>query len=227
MSHPIDGPSTNPPEKPTLHQYPGQPYPAPPYSGQAYPAQPSSGQPSSGQPSSGQPSSGQPYPAQPSSGQPYPAQPYSAQPYSGPPVSETYAYGAQVSTGAARPEKRGRAGIVILSILTALFLVAAGVLGTLLVIKTNEARRLDAQVTRLNGEVTSSKNKIDTLQKDLTDAKGQVDEITNQKKVIVECVNAIQTLIVEAQKANGATTKAVQDANAAVQKECKEADKFL
>jgi hypothetical protein len=202
MSHPIDGPGTNPPEKPTLQQYPGQPYPA-----QQYP---------------GQPSSGQPYPAQQ-----YPGQPSSGQPYSGPPTSVTNPYGVPVPTGPAQPRKRGRAGTIILSILTALFLVAAGVLGTLFVIKNNEARKLDAQVTRLNGEVTTSKNKIDALQKDLTDAKSQVDEVTDQKKVIVECVNAIKTLFVEAQKANGTSTKAVQDANAAVEKKCKEADKYL
>jgi hypothetical protein len=181
-----------------------------------------------------QPYSGQPYSGQPYSAQPYSAQPYSAQPYGSPPSS--YPYGDAALTGAVPtpPQPRGRAGTIILSVLTTLFLVAAGVLGTLFVMKNNEARKLDAQVTRLNGEVSTYQEKVDSLQKDLddakrdlTDSKGQVDEITTQKKVVADCVNAIKTFSQEFEKANGAKTQPVLAASDAVEKKCNEAEKYL
>jgi len=134
----------------------------------------------------------------------------------------------------APPEKRGRAGTVILSILTTLFLVAAGVLGTLFILKNQEANKLSSQVTQLTGETTTQRGRIDTLQKDLdttkrdlTAAQADTAEVTEQKKIISDCVNAIYDYFAAVAKANGQNTKAVQTADAAVNKKCDEADKYL
>lgn len=243
MNHPgFDSSNTNPTEEPAPPAYP--------YAPAAFPANvvpPTATPPLTPAYSAGDAPVPAPAPAAPGYAPPTPvpaapvfdpamAHPYSAQPYSGPPISGAYGYGGPMQTSAipAPPEKRGRVGTIILSVLTTLFLVAAGVLGTLFVLKNSEARRLDAQVTRLSGEVTTHKTKIDTLQKDLenarrdlTDAKGQADELTNQKKVITDCVNAIYAFFEAVDKANGANTKPVQDAQKNVNTKCDEADKYL
>jgi len=231
-------PSYEPPPAPAS---PSEPL-TPTYSagGAAVPAGPVAGPPGYGQTAPYPPVPAAPTydPAavgQPYSTQPYSTQPYSAQPYSAPPISGPYGYGMPMASAIpAPPEKRGRAGTVVLSLLTTLFLVAAGVLGTLFILKNQEANKLSSQVTELTGETTTQKGRIDTLQKDLdntkrdlTDAQGETAEVTEQKKIVADCINAIYDYFEAVAKANGQTTKAVQTADSAVNKKCDEADKYL
>jgi len=102
------------------------------------------------------------------------------------------------------------------------------------ILKNQEANKLSSQVTELIGETTTQRGRIDTLQKDLdttkrdlTAAQADTAEVTEQKKIISDCVNAIYDYFAAVAKANGQNTKAVQTADAAVNKKCDEADKYL
>jgi outer membrane murein-binding lipoprotein Lpp len=142
--------------------------------------------------------SAQPYPGQAYPGQAYPGQ-YPGQQYSAPPVSAPYAYAMQAGLMGVPPQpKKGRAGIIVLSILTAVFLVSTGVLGTLFIMRTSDANDLSAQVTKLDADNKANAAKANALQKDvdsakrdLTDAKTQADEMSRQRGVLADCLNAI------------------------------------
>jgi hypothetical protein len=159
-----------------------------------------------------------------------------AQQYSAPPTSGPYGYGMPMMMSAIPappPAKRGRVGMIVLSILTTLFLVASGILGTLFVLKNKEADKLTSQVTQLTGDASSAKAKSETLQKDLdntkrdlTDSKAQLDEVTAQKKAIADCLNGISAYGQEVAKA-GSNTPAAKAKLADLNKKCNEADKYL
>jgi outer membrane murein-binding lipoprotein Lpp len=159
-----------------------------------------------------------------------------AQQYSAPPTSGPYGYGMPMMSGIPMqpPPKRSRVGVAILSVLMALFLVASGVLGTLFVMKNKEADKLTAQVTQLNSDVSTANTKAEGLQReldaakrDLTDSKGQTDEVTTQKKAIADCINALYDYFAELDKANGVSTAAVKAKETDLDKKCDEADKYL
>jgi septal ring factor EnvC (AmiA/AmiB activator) len=155
------------------------------------------------------------------------------QPFSAPPTSGPYGYGIPMMSAIPAPEpRRSRVGTVILSVLTTLFLVAAGVLGTLFVLKNQEAKRLDSQVSQLGTDLAASKTKAESAQKDLdstkrdlSDAKAQVDEITTQKKALADCINAI----VDAGRAaaSGANSATLKVKEADLEKKCDAAQKYL
>ncbi len=155
-----------------------------------------------------------------------------AVPYSAPPISGPYGYGMPIP--APVQEKRGRVGTVVLAVLTTIFVLAAGVLGTLFILKNQEANKLESQVTQLTGETTSQRTRIDTLQKDLdntkrdlSDAQADTAEITEQKKTIAACVNAIYEYFDAANAAGGRDTPAVRTAETNLNKKCDEANKYL
>jgi uncharacterized protein (DUF3084 family) len=160
-----------------------------------------------------------------------------AQQYSAPPTSGPYGYGMPMMMSAIPappPAKRGRVGTIVLSILTTLFLVASGILGTLFVLKNKEADKLTSQVTQLTGDVSTAKAKSETLQKDLdntkrdlTDSKAQLDQVSAQKKVVADCINALYDYFAEVNKANGAQTAAVKAKQTDLNKKCDEADKYI
>jgi septal ring factor EnvC (AmiA/AmiB activator) len=165
--------------------------------------------------------------------QPYSAQPYSVQPYSVAPAS---GYGYPVPSAIPVPvePKRRRTGVVVLSILTTLFLLAAGVMTTLFVLTKQERDRLDSQAQRLGVETTDQRQKISTLQsdldstkRDLTDSQSEAKEVADQKAKISACVKAFYSLIEELNKADGANTAAVQRKDRAFARTCQEADKYL
>ena len=158
-----------------------------------------------------------------------------AQQYSAPPTSGPYGYGMpMMSAIPAPPPQRGRTGTVVLSILTAVFLVAAGVLGTLFVLKNKEADKLSAQVSQLTTDVSAAKTRSDglqrdleTAQRDLTDSKAQIDEVTAQKKAITDCFDAITAFSQEFAKSGGKETAATRALEADLDKKCTEAQKFM
>ena len=167
------------------------------------------------------------------------AQQYSAPPVSGPygagPVSGPYGYGVpMMSAIPGPPQKSGRVGTIILSVLTALFLVATGVLGTLFVLKNKEADKLSSQVTQLNGDLDTNRAKLAAMQKDLdstkrdlSDSQGQTAEITTQKKAIADCINALYDYLSAASAAGSTTSAAVKAKEADANAKCDAAQKYL
>jgi hypothetical protein len=159
-----------------------------------------------------------------------------AQQYSAPPTSGPYGYGMPMMMSAIPappPAKRGRVGTIVLSILTTLFLVASGILGTLFVLKNKEADKLTSQVTQLGGDASAAKTKSETLQKDLdntkrdlTDSKAQLDEVTAQKKVMADCLNGLSAYGQEVAK-GGSNTPAAKAKLADLNKKCDAADKLI
>jgi hypothetical protein len=233
MSHPgYDDSNTTTPGEPAAPTYPAaadnipkQPLPAQPTSAMAAVSQPV---PVPGYP---QTAGFAPVPAPPTYDPAAVAQQYSAPPTSGP-----YGYGMPMMSAIPAPPqpKRGRVGVIILSILTTLFLLAAGMLGTLFVLKNKEADKLNGQVTQLTSDVSAAKSKADALQKDLdntkrdlTDAKGQTDEVTAQKKAVADCINALYAYFDGLTAANGVRTAAVKTLATDFEAKCKEADKYL
>jgi chromosome segregation ATPase len=96
------------------------------------------------------------------------------------------------------PPKPRRTGIVVLSILTALFLVTTGVFATLFITRTSQANEMADQVTTLSAQNNATSTKANNLQKDLDaakrdldDAKSKNDEATRQRTVLADCLNAI------------------------------------
>jgi hypothetical protein len=193
-----------------------------------------------GPPTMGQPPVGQPYAPVPSPptydpaavAQPYSVQPYSVQPYSVAPASGAYAYG--IPSAIPAPEKRRRTGVVVLSILTTLFLLAAGVMTTLFVLTKQERDRLDGQVQRLGVETTDQRQKINTLQgdldntkRDLTDSQSETKEVADQKAKVSACVKSFLDLLAALNRSNGQSNAEVQRLDRAFSATCNEAEKYL
>jgi septal ring factor EnvC (AmiA/AmiB activator) len=159
-----------------------------------------------------------------------------AQPHSAPPISVPYGYGPPMDSAVPAPPqpRRSRAAVVVLSILVAVFVLAAGVLGTLLVVRNKQANDLDAKVTQMNTQLTAAKAKseqlqkdLDTSKRDLDDAKGQLDEVTAQKQVVTDCINAVADFFDALDAAQGQNTAFVQAKEADMTKKCAAADKYI
>jgi hypothetical protein len=226
---------------PTTGQNP--PVPTPAYAA----GPPTMGQPPIGQPPVGQPYApvpspptydpsavAQPYSAQPYSAQPYSAHPYSAQPYSVAPGSGAYAYGMPSAMPMPAEPKRRRTGVVILSILTTLFLLAAGVMTTLFVLTKQDRDRLDGQVQRLGVETTDQRQKINTLQtdldstkRDLTDSQSETKQVADQKAKVSACVKSFLDLLAALDRSNGQSNAEVTRLNRKFSTTCEEAEKYL
>jgi hypothetical protein len=154
-------------------------------------------------------------------------------PFSAPPVSAPYGYIPMASAIPAPPQKRGRVGIVILSVLTTLLLLGAGVMTTLFLQQKGEVDKANTQITTLNGTVTSQQDKISTMEKDLdntkrdlTDAKADAEEMATQKKAVADCVNAIYAFWREIDK-SGPNSSATDKKGKALDTACHNADKYL
>ena len=221
---------------PTTGQNP--PVPTPAYAA----GPPTMGQPPVGQPYAPVPSPptydpsavAQPYSAQPYSAQPYSAHPYSAQPYSVAPGSGAYAYGMPSAMPMPAEPKRRRTGVVILSILTTLFLLAAGVMTTLFVLTKQDRDRLDGQVQRLGVETTDQRQKINTLQtdldstkRDLTDSQSETKQVADQKAKVSACVKSFLDLLAALDRSNGQSNAEVTRLNRKFSTTCEEAEKYL
>ena len=193
------------------------------------------GQPYVGQPGVGQPYAGQPYAGVPSAPTYDPAamaQPYSVQPYSVAPASGAYPYGVPSAIPMVEPKRR-RTGVVVLSILTTLFVLATGVMTTLFVLTKQERDRLDTQVQRLGVETTDQRQNISTIQtnlentrRDLADSQAETKEVADQKAKLSACIKAFEALITELNKTNPSTT-VLNRLDRAFVRACNEADKFL
>jgi flagellar basal body-associated protein FliL len=197
--------------------------------------QPAFAQPGVGQPGVGQPGVGQPYapvPSPPTYDPAAMAQPYSVQPYSVAPASGAYPYGVPSAIPMVEPKRR-RTGVVVLSILTTLFVLAAGVMTTLFVLTKQERDRLDAQNQRLGVETTDQRQNISTIQtnlenarRDLADSQAETKEVADQKAKLSACIKAFQALILELNKTNPSTT-VINRLYRAFVRACNEADRYL
>jgi hypothetical protein len=172
--------------------------------------------------------------AQPYSAQPYSAQPYSAHPYSAAPASG-YGYGIPSAIPAPQVEpKRRRTGVIVLSILTTLFVLAAGVMTTLFVLTKQERDRLDSQAQQLGVETTDQRQKINTLEsdlatakRDLTDAQSETKEVADQKAKVSACVKAFYDLLAALNRSNGQSNAEVNRLDRRFSSACQEADRYL
>jgi hypothetical protein len=212
---------------------------------------PTMGQPVAGPITAGQPAIGvpvgQPYAPVPSPptydpaamAQPYSAQPYSAHPYSSAPYSAAPASGYPYGIPSAIPgppvePKRRRTGVIVLSILTTLFVLAAGVMTTLFVLTKQERDRLDSQAQRLGVETTDQRQKINTLEsdlanakRDLTDSQAETKEVADQKAKVSACVKAFYDLLAALNRSNGQSNAEVNRLDRRFSSACQEADRYL
>ena len=171
----------------------------------------------------------QQYSAQPYQGQ-YPGQQFSAPPMSGP-----YGYGVPMMSAIPAPvQPRKRTAVILLSIATAVLLAATGVLGTLFAIRNQDANDLADQVTQLSADATTSKNRADSVQKDLdtakrdlTDAKAQTDQVTKQRGTLADCLNAIIDTGDALDAAGGKETPEVKAKEADTSAKCAKAQALL
>jgi hypothetical protein len=154
--------------------------------------------------------------------------PIATQQFSAPPSAIPYGYAPPP------PPRRSRVGLVLLSISTALAVAVAGVLGTLFVLKLQDANRLSSDVTSLTSDNNTQRDKIAALQKDLDAAKrdlkdsgDQVTEITSQKKALADCLNAFYDATDALDAANGQRTAEVNAKIAEYDRLCNIADRYL
>ena len=220
MSYPgFDSPA-GPPERPTSESSNPYSYPVP---------TPPPPPPVSAPPVSAIPPSPGPYGAPPPIPSPPTYDPIATQQFSAPPSVVPYGYLPPPPA-----PRRGRVGLVLLSISTALAVAVAAVLGTLFVLKVQDANRLSSEVTSLNSDNNTQRQKIEALQKDLdaakrdlTDSDDQVKEITSQKKALADCLNAFYDATAALDAANGQRTAEVNAKIAAYDKLCDIADRYL
>ena len=132
------------------------------------------------------------------------------------------------------PPKPRRVGIVVLSILTALFLVTTGVFTTLFITRTSQANDLSSQVTKLSSDLSASNKKANDLQKDLdsskrdlADANSKNDETARQRTVLADCLNAIIDENKAFAAAHGVETADVKAKEAVTNTKCDAASRLL
>jgi hypothetical protein len=174
--------------------------------------------------------------------QPVPApptyDPNMAQQFSAPPVSVPYGYSGIPMQMSGMPmavePKRSKVGVVILSVLTTLFILATGVMTTLFLQQRGQAQKANGQVNTLSTELGETKTKanaaqreLDNTKRDLTDAKAAAADAANEKKIIVECVNAIYDYFEAVNKSQGQETADVRAKENTLDNKCDAADKFL
>jgi len=156
-------------------------------------------------------------------------------PMSGPPGYGT-PYSGPPGYGAPKP-KRGVA-MPLFAALTVLFFLAAAVMSGLYITKSgafdrkvNDLKARDTAISQRDSQISDLKAKVDSLQEQLDAAtqkqsgtQNQLDEVTKEKQVIVNCI----TLLGEANQAAQAGDKATHDAKMAQAKPvCDEAGRYL
>ena len=206
----------------------GYPQPAPAFQPGAAPIPPYPG------PSGAYGESYQPGPTQPS-GPPTMSGPPVMDPMSGPP-----GYGAPYSGvpdyGAPKP-KRGIA-VPLFAGLTALFFIAAAVLGGLYFAKSgaydkkvSDLKARDAKISAQSGQIDDLTKQVTTLRDQLDQAaqkqsgtQSQLDEQTKEKQVISNCLSLLEQALSFA--ANGDKANATATADKA-QQPCDEASKYI
>jgi septal ring factor EnvC (AmiA/AmiB activator) len=142
--------------------------------------------------------------------------------YSAPPVSGPYGYAPMPPP----PAKKGVA-TVVLSVLTAIFVLASGALGTLFVMKNREASNLSGQVTQLNTTVASTEKELETTKRNLKDSDDELKEVTSERKAMADCLNGIYDFWDALDAANGQDTPATDAAADEADRLCDIADKYL
>jgi hypothetical protein len=165
-------------------------------------------------------------PAYPMSGPPAVGYPVSAPPISGVPFGyPTTAYPP------VPPPKSRRAALVILTILTAMLATATGVMTTLFLLKTDEARQLSQKVSTHESTISTQRHDLEGLNRDIDDVKRQLagaqdesTQLTTAKNAIAECLTTIYDFwdLLDANKTTEARKKADE-----VDQVCSEADKYL
>jgi hypothetical protein len=180
-------------------------------------------------PVSGPPTSVPPYGTMPQSGPPYPM------PQSGPPQM-----GAPVLLGppSAEPGKKRGAAVPVLSGLTVLFLIVAGVFVGLYIDKSSKLNAEQKTVASQKSTITDNTSEIDRLNRDLKTKTEQLNEteqklrgsqsLADKTKQERDVVGKCLTLLTEALNAASQGNKTVFDAKILeMRTPCNEADKIL
>lgn len=138
---------------------------------------------------------------------PVPAAPVSAPgyaPVSGPGYAPVSAAPYGYAPVAEAPKKKGRAGIIVLSITTALFGLAAAGITALYIVDGNAADKKDTQqaaalaaeeakVKELEAKYATSKSEVAKLTQDVAGAKSKTDEVTKEREALANCFRASDT----------------------------------
>jgi hypothetical protein len=222
------------PAQPAAFGYPGQP------AAPAYPAQPAA--PAYGTPAptaefpapvSGYPApvSGYPVPVSgypvPPGGYPVPASAVPASPAAAYPT----AYPATAPYPPVAPVRKGRAGLVVVSILAALFLVAAAGTGYLYLSKSKDYDRQAAQLRDKENTISNQAGQITTLTSNLADAnekatrdESQLTTLNTGTKALSTCITDYDDLLTKL--AHRASSASVDKAINKVDKDCAVADRY-
>jgi flagellar basal body-associated protein FliL len=202
----------------------GQPAPAYPVSaapasavpgGQpAYPVSAVPGQPAAAYPAAVYPPAAYPVSAVPGAGPEYGGLPVSALPYGYPQMAQ-------------KPKKTG---IIVLSIVTGLLVLATGTLSALFFVESTERKSADklvaeqkaaieAETTRakdLDTQLQGSKAEVQKLTQEIAGAKSKTEDVTKEKEALAACFRAMEQYFISQSKAN----------QTALQTACNEAERY-
>jgi hypothetical protein len=171
-----------------------------------------------------------PVSATPMSGAPVTAVPYPGAPM---PAAAPAAWYPQAVPAAPQPEpkRRGRAGVILLSISTVLLLITTLAATGLLLWKFDEADKLTKQTHQQTAAIDAKSKELDTLRKDADDAlreKGEqtsrADDAEKRADTVAKCLNAIYDMYDALDEGNESK---ITKQGKVVDKACKAADKYL
>jgi len=107
--------------------------------------------------------------------------PTAAVPYSAPPVSGAYGYMMPVSAfPAVAPPRPKRTGVIVLSVLATLLLLAGAALGALTYMGRQETARLTTELAELEAAHETQTKKLEGVEGDLTSTKGDLDDARDE-----------------------------------------------
>ncbi|GIH11291.1 hypothetical protein Rhe02_93580 [Rhizocola hellebori] len=128
------------------------------------------------------------------------------------------------------PKKKGRAGIIVLSILTGLLTLGAAGMTTLYFVEKSERTAADKKVTEqaatitteqakvkdLEGKWSQTKSEVAKLTQEVEGAKSKTADVTKEKEALAACFRAMDDYFLTQNKAN----------QLALQTACDEASKY-
>jgi hypothetical protein len=162
---------------------------------------------------------------------PFGAAPVSAVPVSAPPPAAWYPQ-TMPAAPVAPPPRRGRTGVILLTISTVLLLITTLAGAGLFLWKFNEADKLTKQTTQQSALIESKNKELETLRKDADDAlreKGEqtsrADEADKRGDALAKCVKSIYDFwdLID----DNASESKIQKAGKAIDKACDAANKYL
>ena len=128
--------------------------------------------------------------------------PTAAVPYSAPPVSGAYGYMMPVSAfPAVAPPRPKRTGVIVLSVLATLLLLAGAALGALTYMGRQETARLTTELAELEAAHETQTKKLEGVERDLSsstseldDARDEMQDVKADNVTLGACVTAFWAL---------------------------------